>query len=278
MEPMPRLTLANHFASLDDPRIERTKLHPLLSIVVMATCAVIGGAESWDDIELFGESKAEWFASFLDLPHGIPSHDTFNRVFAALDPVQFRTCFQHWMQAVAGVLPAEVIALDGKTVRGSQDRVNGRQAIHMVSAWASANRLVLAQVKVDEKSNEITAIAAAVITRFADSCCSVTSPRAAATAAKARTPLPTSWKLRRRIGPSTSMFVAFAFHNARFQATAPRAVATPATTKRKRRRAHDQVERTSAARTPAMGPTIMTSCKPNIRAIVRSAPSSGLPA
>jgi len=162
MDEPSRLSLVDHFATLDDPRVERTKLHPLLSIVTIAICAVIGGAESWDDIELFGESKADWFASFLDLPHGIPSHDTFNRVFAALDPVQFQTCFLHWMQAVAGVLPAQVIALDGKTVRGSQDRVNGKEAIHMVSAWASANHLVLAQVKVDENTqgvpDEITAL------------------------------------------------------------------------------------------------------------------------
>jgi predicted transposase YbfD/YdcC len=126
--------------------------------VTIAICAVVSGAESWDDIELFGEIKADWFASFLDLPHGIPSHDTFNRVFAALDPDQFRTCFLHWMQAVAGVLPAQVIALDGKTVRHSHDRAHGTHAIHMVSAWASGNRLVLAQIKVDEKSNEITAL------------------------------------------------------------------------------------------------------------------------
>jgi len=162
MDEPSRLSLVDHFATLDDPRVERhpegTRLHPLLSIVTMAICAVIGGAESWDDIELFGESKADWFASFLDLPHGIPSHDTFNRVFAALDPMQFQACFLHWMQAVAGVLPAQVIALDGKTVRGSQDRANGKQAIHMVSAWASANHLVLAQMKVDQKSNEITAL------------------------------------------------------------------------------------------------------------------------
>jgi predicted transposase YbfD/YdcC len=143
---------------LDDPRVERTKRHPLLSIVVIAICAVIGGAESWDDIELFGQAKAEWFASFLDLPHGIPSHDTFNRVFAALDPLQFRACFQRWMQAVAAALPAQVIALDGKVVRRSRDRSGGKEAIHMVSAWASANRLVLAQAKVNEKSNEITAL------------------------------------------------------------------------------------------------------------------------
>jgi predicted transposase YbfD/YdcC len=158
MDSPPRLSLAEHFATLDDPRVERTKLHPLLSIVVIALCAVIAGAESWDDIEDFGEIRAEWFATFLDLPHGIPSHDTFNRVFAAIDPVQFRACFQSWMQAVTAVLPAQTIALDGKAVRGSLDRGEGKQAIHMVSAWASANRVVLAQTKVDEKSNEITAL------------------------------------------------------------------------------------------------------------------------
>jgi predicted transposase YbfD/YdcC len=138
--------------------MERTRLHPLLSIITIAICAVIAGAESWDDIALFGDAKADWFVSFLDLPHGIPSHDTFNRVFAALDPDQFRTCFQQWMEAVAGVLPPQVIALDGKTLRRSHDHTNGQQAIHMVSAWATETRLVLAQVKVDEKSNEITAL------------------------------------------------------------------------------------------------------------------------
>jgi len=158
MEPSHPLTLTEHFAALDDPRVERTKLHPLLSIVVIAIAAVIAGAESWDTIEQFGEAKAAWFATFLDLPHGIPSHDTFNRVFAALDPRQFRSCFLAWMQAVAQALPAQVIALDGKTVRGSYDRGHGTQALHLVSAWAAANRLVLAQAKVDDKSNEITAL------------------------------------------------------------------------------------------------------------------------
>lgn len=153
----PALALAAHFATLDDPRVERTKLHPLVSILTIALCAVICGAESWDDIAGFGEAKIDWLSSFLDLPHGIPCHDTFNRVFAALDPKQFQTCFVAWMKAVATVLPSQVIALDGKTVRGSRDRATGKAAIHMVSAWASANRLVLAQVKVDDKSNEITA-------------------------------------------------------------------------------------------------------------------------
>ena len=154
------LMLREQFASLEDPRIERTKLHPLLSMIVIALCAVICGAESWNDIAEFGEAKAPWFASFLDLPHGIPSHDTFNRVFSALDPSQFQACFAQWMQAVASVLPVQVVALDGKTLRRSQDRVNGKAAIHMVSAWATANRLVLAQVKVEAKSNEITALPA----------------------------------------------------------------------------------------------------------------------
>jgi predicted transposase YbfD/YdcC len=158
MKPSHPLTLAEHFSALEDPRVERTKLHPLLSIVTIAICAVIAGAESWDDIEEFGEVKAAWFATFLDLPHGIPSHDTFNRVFAALDPVQFRACFLHWMEAGAEVLPTQVIAIDGKTVRRSHDRGSGKAAIHLVSAWASANRVVLAQAKVDEKSDEITVL------------------------------------------------------------------------------------------------------------------------
>src|SRR5579883_366757 len=158
MDERPVLALTEHFASLTDPRVERTKLHPLLSIVTIALCAVLCGAESWDEIAAFGEARAAWFGSFLALPHGIPAHDTFNRVCAALDPNQFRTCFLHWTTAIAGVLPAQVIAVDGKTLRGSHDRAAGTPAIHLVSAWATANRLVLAQVKVDAKSNEITAI------------------------------------------------------------------------------------------------------------------------
>lgn len=154
----PVRALTDHFATLDDPRVERTKRHPLLSIVAIALCAVIVGAETWDEIEEFGRIKEAWFRRVLDLPHGIPSHDTFNRVFAALDPRQFRACFAAWMRSVADVLPTEVIALDGKTVRGSRDRHAGRAAIHMVSAWARTNRLVLAQERVSETSNEITAL------------------------------------------------------------------------------------------------------------------------
>jgi predicted transposase YbfD/YdcC len=150
--------LVEHFAELADPRVERAKRHSLLAVVTMALCGVICGAESWVEIEQFGHAKAEWFATFLDLPNGIPSHDTFGRVFAHLDAQQFEACFTDWMRAVAGVLPAQVIALDGKTVRRSHDRAAGKAALHLVSAWASANRLVLAQVAVDDKSNEITAL------------------------------------------------------------------------------------------------------------------------
>jgi hypothetical protein len=139
MEPSAAQALTTHFASLPDPRVERTKRHPLLSIVTIALCAVIAGADSWDSIAAFGELRQSWFARFLDLPHGIPTPDTFNRVFAALDPAAFRTALAAWMEAITGVLPAQVIALDGKTLRGSQDRHWGTQAIHLVSAWATAN-------------------------------------------------------------------------------------------------------------------------------------------
>lgn len=173
MAPSPVQALIEHFAHLDDPRVERTRLHQLLDIVVITICAVMAGAASWDDIALFGEAKRAWFATFLALPNGIPSHDTFNRVFAALDPDQFRAGFASWVQAALPTLPAQVIALDGKTVRGSHDRYHGKAAIHMVSAWASASRLVLAQVKVEDKSNEITALPE-VLRQVAISGCVVT--------------------------------------------------------------------------------------------------------
>jgi len=151
-------TLEQHFGDLPDPRIDRTKLHKLLDILAIAICAVIAGADNWEDIEEFGKARLDWFRTFLELPNGIPSHDTFTRVFARLDPEPFQACFLGWMNAVAEVIGGQVIAIDGKVLRRSHDKGIGKAAIDMVSAWASANRLVLGQVKVDEKSNEITAI------------------------------------------------------------------------------------------------------------------------
>lgn len=154
----PVASIEEHFGDLEDERKAKGKRHELLDIIVIAVCAVICGAESWTDIELFGKAKQRWLAQYLALPHGIPSHDTFGRVFARLDPKQFEASFLSWVQDVFERTDGEVVAIDGKTVRRSHDRSNGKAAIHLVSAWATANHLVLGQVKVDDKSNEITAI------------------------------------------------------------------------------------------------------------------------
>jgi predicted transposase YbfD/YdcC len=151
-------SIGEHFNDLEDPRMERTKHHQLLDIIAIAICGVICGADSWVDLELFGRSKEEWLKRFLSLPNGIPSHDTFGRVIALLDPAKFAQCFTSWVKAVSQLTQGQVIAIDGKALRRSHDRANGKSAIHMVSAWASANHLVLGQLKVDDKSNEITAI------------------------------------------------------------------------------------------------------------------------
>jgi len=152
------VSLVSHFEGVEDPRDNRGKEHNLLDIIVIAICAVISGGENWQDIELFGKSKQEWLGTFLELPNGIPCDDTFARVFARLDPQQMQNSFIRWVKSVSQVLKGEVVAIDGKTLRHSYDQGADKGAIHMVSAWSSANRLVLGQRKVDDKSNEITAI------------------------------------------------------------------------------------------------------------------------
>lgn len=151
-------SLLEHFKTLEDPRAEHLLEHQLLDIIGLAICAVICGADTWVDIEGYGKAKEAWLREFLALPNGIPSHDTIARLFAALDPEALQTCFLSWVKAVAQLSDGEVIAIDGKTLRHSYDQGGNKGAIHMVSAWATQNRLVLGQVKVDEKSNEITAI------------------------------------------------------------------------------------------------------------------------
>jgi predicted transposase YbfD/YdcC len=157
MEEEKKNTLQSIFEAIADPRVERTKLHLLIDIIVIAILGVLCGADGWVDIESFGKSKESWLKTFLELPNGIPSHDTFGRVFARIDPKQFESCFLNWVESVNEKITG-VVAIDGKTLRGSHDRGRGKQALHLVSAWACENRMVLAQVAVDEKSNEITAI------------------------------------------------------------------------------------------------------------------------
>ena len=156
--PNPALTIVTYFSGLQDPRIERTRLHHLMDIIVIAICAVICGAEGWEDIAKYGRAKHDWLATFLALPNGIPSHDTFRRVFCLLDPAAFHACFQRWIDALSAGLGLKRIASDGKTLRRSFDRAAGKAALHLVSAWATEQHLVLGQVAVDSKSNEITAI------------------------------------------------------------------------------------------------------------------------
>jgi predicted transposase YbfD/YdcC len=146
------------FAELADPRETMNQRHKFIDILVIAICAAICGADDWEAVALFGQSKGPWLRTFLELPHGIPSHDTFWRVFRALDPEQFQRCFLRWIAALQTVTAGEVVAVDGKQLRRSFDRQSGQAAIAMVSAWASANRLVLGQRQVDEESNEITAV------------------------------------------------------------------------------------------------------------------------
>ena len=158
MEPPPPTSIEVYFGHLPDPRVERTRVHRLTDLLTIALCAILCGANDWVAVETFGHAKEAWLRTFLALPSGIPSHDTFGRVFARLDPAALQHCFVAWVQAVVGELPAQVVAIDGKTSRGSADRSRGQAALHLVSAWATASGLVLGQEATDAKSNEITAI------------------------------------------------------------------------------------------------------------------------
>ena len=140
MPQTPAGAIADHFSDLQDPRSDN-RSHLLLDIIVIAICAAICDADTWTDVELFGQSKEQWFRKFLELPHGIPSHDTFSRVFALIDTEQFQESFRDWIAAVEERTEGEIVALDGKQLRRSHDKAKGKKAIYMVSAWASENSL-----------------------------------------------------------------------------------------------------------------------------------------
>lgn len=152
------LAFGHFFHDLPDPRRSDSCQHQFQDILVIAVCAAVSGQFAWTDIEDYGHIHHDWFKTFLRLPNGIPSHDTFRYVFTRLDPLAFQRCFGQWIAALSLDAPLPHIAIDGKSLRGSADRTHGKTALHLVSAWASHNQLTLAQVTTEEKSNEITAI------------------------------------------------------------------------------------------------------------------------
>ncbi len=156
MQMHPKKSLIEHLSAISDPRINRTKDHELIDILVVAICALLCRAETFNDMEDFGKAKEQWFKTFLSLPNGIPSHDTFNRVFQALNPKEFQDAFLNWTQSVRQAIPDEIVAMDGKALRRALTR--NKNPRYIVSAWAEDNGLVLGQLKVDEKTNEITAV------------------------------------------------------------------------------------------------------------------------
>jgi len=152
------VSIQESFSSLTDPRVNRRRRHLLIDIVVIAMCAVICGAESWKDMRIWGEARQTWLEQFLELPNGIPSRDTFRRVISRLDPEEFQRCFVRWIKSLSRHTKGRIVAVDGKTLRRSMDSAEGRNPLHIVSAWASDQHLALGQLTVDSKSNEITAI------------------------------------------------------------------------------------------------------------------------
>jgi predicted transposase YbfD/YdcC len=149
---------AECFLPLKDPRIDRTKKHYLLDIIAISICGILSGAENWEEIEDFGKEHENWFKQFLDIPNGIPSHDTISRVFSLLDPQNFQECCWKWLNRIKEILPEGIIAVDGKTIKGSKRKNTNKKAFHILNAWSCANQICLRQIKVDSKTNEITAI------------------------------------------------------------------------------------------------------------------------
>jgi predicted transposase YbfD/YdcC len=158
MKLKPKHSIAEHFNDIEDLRIERGKKHKLIDIITISICAVVCGADGWIDIEMYGIARKNWLEKFLELPNGIPSHDTFARVFSQINPDEFNKSFLSWIKGISKVTAGEIIAFDGKQSRNSGDEKNGQGVINTVSAWAASNRLVLGQKKVEGKSNEITAL------------------------------------------------------------------------------------------------------------------------
>ena len=158
MKLKPKHSIAEHFDDIEDIRIERGKKHKLIDIITISICAVVCGADGWIDIEMYGIARKKWLGKFLELPNGIPSHDTFARVFAQINPDEFNKSFLSWIKGISKITAGEIIAFDGKQSRNSGDEKNGQGVINTVSAWAASNRLVLGQKKVEGKSNEITAL------------------------------------------------------------------------------------------------------------------------
>lgn len=158
MQTVEKPNIIKHFSSLTDPRILLKTRHKFIDIIVIALCGMLAGADEWTEIADFGRAKEAWFRTFLELPFGIPSHDTFGRVFSMICPDEFERCFLDWVRSAFQDIAPQVVAIDGKTLRRSYDRSSNKAAIHMVSAWATENSLVLGQIKTEEKSNEITAI------------------------------------------------------------------------------------------------------------------------
>ena len=158
MKLKPKHSIAEHFNDIEDVRIERGKKHKLIDIITISICAVVCGADGWIDIEMYGIARKKWLKKFLELPNGIPSHDTFSRVLSQINPDEFNKSFLSWVKGISKITAGEIIAFDGKQSRNSGDKNNGQGAINTVSAWAVSNKLVLGQKKVEGKSNEITAL------------------------------------------------------------------------------------------------------------------------